>query len=85
METVDFDKKHGLEMIKVPAHGQQIEEVEVLKDLRMVREAIMKYEGIYFTSCFHLFDIEDGLYREHTGLQRDGCNRNSLSSRVSDI
>jgi len=85
-ETVDFDKKHGLEMIKVPAHGQQIEEVEVLKDLRMGFKAA-KLPRMKHCYVMPLEDDEKNMFELETGifLSRGRVPKNGIKKHLENI
>jgi len=66
-EVVDFDFQNGFETIKVPAHGQQLEEVEVLKDMRMGFKAV-KVPRMKHCYVLKLENDEKNMYEFEAGI-----------------
>jgi len=67
-EIVDFDFKNGIEVVKTPAHGQQLEAVEVFKDLRRGFKAV-KMPKLKHCYVMKLEAVDQNMYGFERGLK----------------
>lgn len=85
-ETVDFDFKNGFEIVKVPAHGQQLEEVDVMKDLRMGFKAA-KVHRLKHCYVMNLENDDKNMFEFETGifLSRGHIPKNHIKKVLENI